>query len=801
MKPILIILRKEATAFFSSSAGYVAIGGFLLINGLFLWVFKGGYNILENGFADLSAFFGLAPWTLMFLAPAITMRAFSEEFKTGTIETLLTKPITQRQLIVGKFLGAAFLAFLAFIPTLCYVYSVWQLGSPVGNISLGVVFTSYLGLILTALVFISLGTFTSTLSENQVVAFLSAVLANFLCYYGFEAISEFGGAFYMFHYISLQYHLDNLGTGLLSSSDVLFFLLSTLLFLALAEWNICRILGVKKLSKSLTIIWILIATGYFLSSHFYARADFTKDKRYTFSEATNQAALKISKEMVIEVFLEGDLPPIYKKLQAETLQVLKEFSALNPLIKFVFVNPLEKSKDPSQTLEELAAVGIFPQKTISREGASVSEKLIFPWALINYDQRIIKVPLLKNKLGLPQEALINLSVSQLEYAFATAFSRITVKQKKGIAILKGNGELGDLYIADFLNGLKESYGIAPFTLDSVEASPEKTFEKLSKFDLAVMAKPTRAFSDKEKQVLDQYVMNGGKLLLMIDKVQADLDSLVAASRYFAIPKDLNLDDMLFKYGVRINPVLVKDLSFSDIVLAQGKGTGVTYHKVPWQYAPLVVSEENHPINKQVAPVRLDFAGSIDTLENDISKTVLLRSSAASKSMNTPREIRLEYVLAPPEKSEYTDAHMPVAVLLEGRFTSVYHNRVKPFDQGHYKDESPENKIIIVADGDIAKNQLDEGKPLELGYDKWTNESYGNRDFLLNCVNYLMGDSGLLSIRTKSVDIPFLDREKAYKEASYWKALNVAAPLVGLAIHYVIYTLLRRRRYTAKRIDN
>lgn len=170
-------------------------------------------------------------------------------------------------------------------------------------------------------------------------------------------------------------------------------------------------------------------------------------------------------------------------------------------------------------------------------------------------------------------------------------------------------------------------------------------------------------------------------------------------------------------------------------------------------------------------------------------------------MNTPREIRLEYVLAPPEKSEYTDAHMPVAVLLEGRFTSVYHNRVKPFEQGHYKDESPENKIIIVADGDIAKNQLDEGKPLELGYDKWTNESYGNRDFLLNCVNYLMGDSGLLSIRTKSVDIPFLDREKAYKEASYWKALNVAAPLVGLAIHYVIYTLLRRRRYTAKRIDN
>ncbi|WP_224490215.1 gliding motility-associated ABC transporter substrate-binding protein GldG [Robertkochia flava] len=553
----------------------------------------------------------------------------------------------------------------------------------------------------------------------------------------------------------------------------------------------------QKISENRIVSLLLLCAFLFLLNYLSGlsgiRAYLTKDQRYTLSDAAERAVEPFDSPVYVDVFLEGNLPSEFRKLRDETRQMLYEFSRVNRNIHINFINPQEDNN--GESVEGLQAMGMQPASITIEEGNKVSQEYVFPWAIVNKGRETVRVPLLKNNLGATQEERINNSVRHLEYAFADAFTKIGLTNKKKIAVLKGNGELADVFIADFLNTLKDYYQLAPFTMDSVASDPAETLEQLKAYDLALVAKPTEAFSEEEKLVLDQFTMHGGKSIWLMDKVIMEMDSLYRnEGTSIAVPRDLNLDDMFFKYGVRINPALVSDLYFTQIVLASGSGNQTQYNPAPWLYAPMVFSPENHPINTNIEALRMQFSNPMDTLNNGIEKTVLLQSSPLSKSVGTPVEVSLDMVRQEPDKASFNNGGLPLAVLLEGNFTSVFKNRVQPATLPDFREEGRQNSMIVIADGDLIRNDLSNGNPMELGYDKWTNNFYGNKEFLLNCVNYLLDDNGLINIRTKKVTLAFLDQQKTMEEKSLWQLVNIGIPAILSVLAGLGFSYFRKRRY-------
>lgn len=547
------------------------------------------------------------------------------------------------------------------------------------------------------------------------------------------------------------------------------------------------------------ILILAVLVGINIAGHFiFKRFDLTADKRYTLSETSLQIVDEITEPVYIDVFLEGNFPGEFKKLQTETQQLLEEFKAENPNVIFQFVNPLDEEANRDETIQSFLERGLTPVNVTVNEKGQQTQEVVFPWAIATCGDKSIKVPLLKNMMGASTAEKVISSVQHLEYAFANAINSVSKEKQKRVAVIKGNGELHDILIADFVKSVRDNYYIGTFTLDSVAKNPNESLKYLKKYDLAVIAKPTEVFTDAEKQVLDQFVINGGKTLWLMDHVSMEIDSLMQTGENLAFPRDLNLNDMFFKYGIRIRPDLIKDLMNTPIALATGQqGSATQYSQFPWFFSPAVYSESANPIVSNLDVIKFEFANPIEPLKNDINKTVLLTSSKYSKLIGTPSEINLNMVEERPEQKEFAGGgNYPVAVLLEGKFHSAFENRVLAFNDNTFKPVGKDNKMIVISDGDVIKNQLDKNfQPLELGYDKWTNNLYANKEFLMNCVNYLLDDNGLINIRSKEVNLPMLDKEKVVENYTTAQIITVGLPLVVLLVFGLVFTFLRKRKYS------
>ncbi|MEJ6792635.1 MAG: gliding motility-associated ABC transporter substrate-binding protein GldG [Lacinutrix sp.] len=796
------ILKKEINSFFASPIGYLVIAIFLLLNGLFLWLFKGEFNILDYGFADLSSFFLLSPWILIFLIPAVTMRSFSDEKKQGTLELLLTKPISHLQIVLGKYFGSFLLIILALIPTLLYVYTINQLGKPIGNLDIGSTLGSYIGLLFLVAAYTAIGIFSSTLSNNQIVAFIIAVFSCFFFYVGFEGLVDFIAPW--IEQFGMSTHYKSMSRGVLDTRDILYFLSVTVFFIA---WTIVRINSesakpTKWFHFIVLPLTLIVLNASLAQGGLYQRFDLTLDSRYTLNEASLNILKNVDSPIVIDVFLEGeDFPSEYRRLQTETKQLLEEFSAYNGDIKFNFIDPFEDKANQDLRIAQFNERGLTPMQLSVQDNGKQSQRIIIPWALASYNNQTVDIPLVKYKVNANQQETVTNSVQHLEYAFADGLSRLINPKRRKIAILKGNNELPDLKIADLLKTLQQYYYIAPFTLDSVATNPLKASKSLNEYDLIIAAKPTEAFSEEEKYILDQYTMNGGKGLWLIDKIIMEKDSLFnPEGKNVAVRRDLNLTDFFFKYGARINPVLtsVKSQNIGRITLETGQDESLKLQHFLWPYSPLALSDVNHPIVNNINFVKFDFANQIDTLKNDIKKTILLKSDKPSRLEGTPKELSIEFTLKEPDSKLFTKGRQNLAVLLEGEFTSVYNNRVKPLKIENDITKSVATKMIIIADGDVIKNDLDKGRPTTLGFDKWTKETYGNKEFLLNAVNYLLDDDGLINIRSKEVKVAFLDYTKITKEKkTKWQVINIVLPLSFLGLFGFVFNFFRKKKYTKK----
>ena len=545
---------------------------------------------------------------------------------------------------------------------------------------------------------------------------------------------------------------------------------------------------------------LLLLVINYIAQQWHSRIDLTQDKRYTLSETTRKTLSQIQQPLVIDVLLKGNIPTEFKKLQTEAVQLLEEYTAANENLIVNFVNPLEDEPNADAAIQNLINNGLQPLQIAQTEAGKSSVEYIFPWAVISDGKRVEKVRLFIDKLGTTDQERVQNSVQRLEYNLTDALHKFTVKKQKKIAILRSNGTLEDVYLYDFLKTAREYYFIAPFTLDSVATNAEKTLKDLEKFDLLLVAKPTSPFSDEQKQVIDQYIMNGGRVLWLIDQVNVSLEDMYKTGGVtMAMPLDLNLTDMFFQYGFRLNYTLINDLYFSEIVVATGDGSQSRYMNIPWVYNPMVLSSNNHLINSNLDAVRLQFANGIDTLKNGVKKTVLLSSSPFSKADGTPREINLRIDPKAMNKELYKKGNIPLAVLLEGEFKSMYKDRVRPLELKENATLSRPTKMIVVSDGDIIKNDFDSQHkmPLELGFDRWTSKYYDNKAFLQNAMNYLLDDTEFLTLRNKKVQLAFLDKEKVAESVRTWQIKVFLYPLLVLVIVMLLSWYFYRRKNIKK----
>ncbi|MBZ4037578.1 gliding motility-associated ABC transporter substrate-binding protein GldG [Flavobacterium sp. 17A] len=555
----------------------------------------------------------------------------------------------------------------------------------------------------------------------------------------------------------------------------------------------------KQNIKTLGItIFILIVLNV-LGTLFFHRFDLTKDKRYTLSPTSLQIVKQVENPLSIKIYMEGDLPADFRRLQQETKQLLEEFQAYNKNIVFEFVDPLANEEESDELTKSLFQKGLTPINITVDDKGKQSQAMVFPWAIAVYNNKEVNIPLLKNIMGASTTQKVIGSIQHLEYSIADAINKVTKNKQKKVAIIKGNGELKERHIAGMLKQIHESYLIGPFTLDSVAKNPNGTLRELKKYDLAIVAKPTEKFSDEEKEVLDQFIMNGGKTLWLIEQTAADMDSLYNdMGATLAYPRNLNLNDMFFKYGFRINPDLIKDEQGTPIKLATGEqGSATQYQDFIWKFAPQVYPISQHPIVKNLGGIKFDFANPIDTLKNGIKKTVLLQSSQYSKTIGTPTEVNLNMVTEKTTPQDYLNkGNKPLAVLLEGSFHSAFENRVLPFKDNSFTAQGKPNKMIVIADGDIARNQLDKNMmPVELGYDQRTGQLYDNKDFIMNSINYLLDDTGLINIRSKDVELPLLDKEKVYQSYTLTQFITIGVPILILLLFGLAFTFIRKRKYS------
>ena len=808
------VCKKELRQFFSSLTGFIAIIAFLLLNGLLLFVFP-DTDILSFGYATLDKFFELAPWILLLLTPAITMRSFSDEFRMGTFETLQTVPLTRVRLVLGKYLASLIVVLVAVLPTIVYFLCIQRLSGQ-GGIDTGATLGSYIGLICLAGVFTAIGIWCSSWTTNAVVAFIVAAFACFLLYSGFGAISALpvfsAGPDYYISMLGIDFHYRSISRGVVDARDVIYVLSIICLFLYLTG----RHLEARRLAGRGKRVWVqplvlvaVLAVANLSVSHVHYRLDLTKEKRYTLSSETKQMLGRIDDNIQVDFYLAGNLKAGLRKFARGADDLLQEFNDYcDGRIRIHTYDPLATLDDSAKVhfIDSLRQMGIetMTQVAQAKRGDEESQRLVIPAAIVRYKDRSYPINLLtgvqKGNAGQTEQLYTN-AETLLEYKFGSAIDRITIKEVPRIGYVLGNGEPLDYRVYDVIEDLRHNYRFGIVPLDSVAIIP-------TDYKALVIVKPAEKFTEREKLTLDQYLMHGGQIIWAIDNLHAEKDSLRQEQGTIAFDRNLDLEDLFFRYGVRVNKDLVEDAgqcaSISLVVGMQGNKPQIEALK--WPYYPLLNGSLTHPISKNLDPVLAEFANSIDTVKAPgIKKTVLLRTSANSRRVSTPALITFDVLKYKDDMRMFPESNIPVAMLLEGKFRSLFANRLSSsmadslanvFHTPFLSEATNPTRVIVVSDGDIFMNEVTERGPLPLGFSEANGGfTFANKDFIENCVEYLVNPSRILETRSKDFTLRLLDPAKVETDRAFWQFINIGLPILLVVLGGYVYQLIRRRQFT------
>jgi gliding-associated putative ABC transporter substrate-binding component GldG/gliding motility-associated ABC transporter permease protein GldF len=808
------ICKKEWAQYFNGLTGYLVIGFYLIVNGLVLFVLP-NFNVLDFGYASLQAYFDFAPWFLLLLVPAITMHSFSDEYKQGTYEIIRTLPISPLQLVAGKFLGNLFIVLVAILPTLLYAFTLDAL-SEIGGIDFGATYGSYFGLLFLAACYTVIGIYISSITKNNLVSLLVSILVCILLFKGFNVLSHLAvfanGANFYISKLGLEAHYMNMSKGLLTAEDIIYFL-SILVLFAIGSME-----NIKGKVKYIITVAVLISFNVFFSFNNF-QLDLTKEHRHTLSESTTQIVSAINKPIKIHLYLGGDIPPYYKNIAVATADLLERFKKINPkAISWDIEVPGELYKNDAlyQFYDSLSKLGLPIQRIQTENGPSDKrvDQLMIPGALIEVEgQAPIVIDLRTSKKyfkpynivkDIPEEdmeATANAAVSLLEYKFTQALYLLNRSVVPNIAYLTGNGEPVNLTVNHLGESIMHSYNLAVFDL-------KKGFPNPQKIKTLLIVKPTQAFTELDKLKLDQYIMGGGNIVWAIDKLVAEYDSLQKTNgSYTAYDRSLALDDLLFKYGVRINANLLQDLNCAKLPMVVGKGEDGSplIQRMPWPYFPFLQGNERHPIVQNIDRVLSYFPSSIDTIAvAGIQKTILLSTDSNSRILSSPAIVDINSGKQEGELESFQKNHLPVAVLLEGKFPSLFSNRVSAVmldsikastGKGYVENGITQSKQVIISDADILTNQVDVKRgPLPMGMMPYEEYQFANHDFFVNTIAYLNEPTSLLASRRKQQILRLLNRQKVEDHRIFVQIILVLGPLMLLGLFFLIWTGYRKRQF-------
>ena len=809
------ICKKEWTQYFSSLTGYLIISFYLIVNGLLLFVLP-NYNLLDFGYASLQVYFDFAPWFLLLLVPAITMRSFADEFKQGTYEILRSLPFSSLQLVLGKLLGSLLIVFAAIAPTIFYAFVLNALSST-GGIDWGATIGSYIGLIFLGAVYAAVGVFASSLTKNSVIALIFSITISILLLKSFDWISTVSffsnGYDYYIKQLGLSLHYNNMSKGLIKITDMIYFISILVLFVLGTVENL------KGKIKYLFLLMAIIGSNY-LSNTFPFQLDLTKEKRYTLSASSTEVITQITAPVTVHLYLGGDLPSNYKTISNAAIALMDQLHQINPtMIKWNLEIPNQLASDTALYVlyDSLSKLGL-PIERIQQGNGNTDKRvdqLIIPGALVEVDgQKPYVIDLRSSKKyfkpynivkdipEVDEQASANAAEALLEYKFIQAIYLLNRKVVPTIAYLIGNGEPVNLTVNDIGEILKDPYDLSVFDLSS-------GFPDATKIKTLLIVKPTMPFSDLDKLKIDQYVMGGGNIIWAIDKLYAEYDSLQKSNgAYVSFDRGLALNDLMFKYGIRINSNLVQDLNCAKLPLVVGtQGDGSPLIKrVPWPYYPFLNGNDNHPIAQNMDRVLSLFPSSIDTISSKgITHTILLMTDTSSRSLASPAQVSLNSVKGEEDMVQFKQHHFPVAVLSEGSFNSFFANRLS----SDLKDTVQQNlgvafaikgkpsKQIFIADADILTNKVDKSNgPLPMGMIPFESYQFANRDFFVNSIQYLNEPVGLIESRNKGIVLRLLDKSKVAEHRLFWQWMLLIGPVVILSLFFYFWTQYRQRRFGA-----
>ena len=548
-----------------------------------------------------------------------------------------------------------------------------------------------------------------------------------------------------------------------------------------------------------------------IAAFVFTRIDLTAEKRYSLSPATKNLLKKLDDVVFFKVYLSGNLPSGFQRLSNETREMLDEFRTYSKNIQYEFTDPSvnPNAKDRNDAYRLLAESGLQPTDLrVTKKGAS-SQIIIFPGAIVSYHGKQIPQQLLMAQLQEDHNKVLNNSIQALEYNLASAIKNLTTPIKPRVAIIEGQGELTRMETYDLQNSLSEFYNVDRVEIKNkisslaIRLKTDSTHDVLvNKYRTIIIAKPTKPFDERDKFLIDQFIMRGGKVLWLIDPVFASMDS-IRVNTTMGIPNDINLEDMLFNYGVRLNTNLVQDLTAIKIPIKTGQiGNQPQFDYFTWYFFPVLMPCVNHPIVNGLNAIKTEFVSTLDTVTAaGVKKTYLLETSPYSRTITVPACIDLEIVRKQPDERAFNQGPLPVAVLLEGTFTSSFLYRIPPeLSEDRtlgYRPRSKFTKMIVMADGDLVKNQFhfSQGYPLPLGYDQYTRQTFGNKDLVLNAVNYLCDDSGLIAVRSRELKLRMLDSSRVAKQRLFWQLINILFPILLITGFGIIKFQLRKRAFT------
>ena len=567
------------------------------------------------------------------------------------------------------------------------------------------------------------------------------------------------------------------------------------------------------ISFGITLTIIIVVN--IIASFVYTRFDLTSEKRYTLSDTSKEILRNLDDYVYFRVYLEGEFPAGFKKLRKETKEMLDEFRAYSKFVDYEFINPSESNDaaERNETYKLLYQSGLNPTELSIQSKDGAQQLVIWPCALVSYQEKEIPLDLLDTQLGKSSQDALNNSAQNLEYKFITAIKDLAQEKKPSVAFIEGHGELNENEVYDITQSLSKKYNVKRIALDEkISALTRRTKAVDSStiikpiYDAIIIAKPTQAFSEKDKFIIDQYIMYGGKVLWLVDPVFATMDSLQNAESTMGNTLNINLDDMFFKYGVKLNKNLLLDYNSAAIALRTGQMGGqaqIEYFR--WFYFPLLSSASNNNIVKNINPIKADFISSIDPVisDSDVQKIPLLKTSDYTKISSAPVFISLSMLRQSPDQRMFSQKGQNTAYLLKGEFESLYANRMTTgiieSEEIGFKTSSEPTSMIVVADGDIIRNQfhIPKGYPLPLGFDQYTQITYGNKDFIENAVSYLVDGEGLIGIRSRELKIRLLDMNKVNDNTLLWQFVNVIVPSLLVVIFGFVLSIIRKRKYSRK----